>query len=70
MSKLIKITAAVAILIGVSVGCSKFLDLDPPYTQDAENFFNNEDEYLRALLELMIACWNFCFLLDRRHCIR
>ena len=30
MSKLIKITAAVAILIGVSVGCSKFLDLDPP----------------------------------------
>ena len=49
MSKLIKITAAVAILIGVSVGCSKFLDLDPPYTQDAENFFNNESEYLRAL---------------------
>jgi len=29
--------------------CSKFLDLDPPYTQDAENFFNNEDDYLRAL---------------------
>ena len=49
MSKLIKITAAVAILTGVTVGCSKFLDLDPPYTQDAENFFNNESEYLRAL---------------------
>ena len=49
MSKLIKITAGLALLIGGAVGCSKFLDLDPPYTQDAENFFQNEQDYLRAL---------------------
>ena len=49
MKRLIKIVSLVLLVIGVSMGCSKFLDLDPPYTQDAENFFNNEDEYLRAL---------------------
>ena len=32
-----------------SLGCSKFLDINPPYTQDAENFFLNEEDYLRAL---------------------
>ena len=25
------------------------MDVDPPYTQDAENFFLNEQDYLRAL---------------------
>ena len=49
MKRLIKIVSLLLLVIGVSMGCSKFLDLDPPYTQDAENFFNNEDEYLRAL---------------------
>ena len=49
MKRLIKIVSLVLLFIGVSMGCRKFLDLDPPYTQDAENFFNNEDEYLRAL---------------------
>ena len=29
--------------------CKKFLDIDPPYTQDAENYFQNEEDYLRAL---------------------
>ncbi|MDP4763410.1 MAG: RagB/SusD family nutrient uptake outer membrane protein [Salibacteraceae bacterium] len=29
--------------------CNKFLDLDPLYTQDAENFFENESDYERAL---------------------
>ena len=49
MKRLIKIVSLLLLFVGVSMGCSKFLDLDPPYTQDAENFFNNESEYLRAL---------------------
>ena len=43
MKRLIKIVSLLLLYVGVSMGCSKFLDLDPPYTQDAENFFNNED---------------------------
>ena len=31
----------IAILI-VFNGCKKYLDIDPPYTQDAENYFQNE----------------------------
>lgn len=30
-------------------GCQKFLDINPLYTQDAENFFNNAVDYDRAL---------------------
>ncbi len=30
-------------------GCQKFLDINPLYTQDAENFFNNPVDYDRAL---------------------
>lgn len=34
----------------VPTGCEKFLDLDPPYTQDAENFFDTPEDYERALI--------------------
>lgn len=30
-------------------GCDKFLAVDPPYTQDAENFFQTPEDYERAL---------------------
>ena len=49
MKKAIKIFSIILSLSVFSIGCSKFLDLDPPYTQDAENFFLNESDYLRAL---------------------
>ena len=29
--------------------CKKFLDIDPLYTQDAENFFETPNDYQRAL---------------------
>ncbi len=32
------------------MGCKKFLDIEPPYIQDAENFFTNESDYERALI--------------------
>ncbi len=32
-----------------STGCKKFLAVDPPYTQDAENFFETQEDYERAL---------------------
>ena len=49
MKKAIKIFSIILSLSIFSIGCSKFLELDPPYTQDAENFFLNEADYLRAL---------------------
>lgn len=39
------------ILAGVMFsGCNKYLEVDPPYTQDAENFFQTEEDYDRALI--------------------
>ena len=49
MKKAIKIFSITLSFSVFSFGCSKFLELDPPYTQDAENFFQNESDYLRAL---------------------
>ena len=37
-------------LLLIFTGCKKFLDIDPPYSQDAENFFTNESDYQRALI--------------------
>lgn len=31
-------------------GCEKFLNVDPPYAQDAENFFQTKEDYERALV--------------------
>ncbi len=36
------------LLIGPS--CQKFLDIDPLFTQDAENFFENKEDFERALI--------------------
>ena len=36
-------------LLPLTFSCKKFLDIDPLYTQDAENFFENEADYDRAL---------------------
>jgi hypothetical protein len=42
-----------AVLLGgllfLNLGCKKFLDVDPPYLQDAENFFLTPEDYDRAL---------------------
>jgi hypothetical protein len=45
--------AIAALALGLSltqVGCEKFLDVNPPYTQDADNFFNTPVDYERALI--------------------
>ncbi len=43
----------IAVLIGVTAiaqsGCDKFLDIDPLYTQDSENYFQTPVDYERAL---------------------
>ena len=31
-------------------GCKKFLNIDPPYAQDAENYFQNQSDYELALI--------------------
>jgi hypothetical protein len=49
MKKVFGIIVLIVSLIVVISGCKKFLDIDPPYTQDAENYFQNESEYLNAL---------------------
>lgn len=42
------ITLLTLVFIG---GCEKsFLDIDPPFTQDAENYFNTADDYEQALI--------------------
>jgi starch-binding outer membrane protein, SusD/RagB family len=41
------------LLITVSLtnsGCKKFLNIDPPYAQDAENYFQNQSDYELALI--------------------
>jgi hypothetical protein len=37
------------ISVGLSFGCKKFLTVDPPYSQDVENFFQSPEDYDRAL---------------------
>lgn len=42
-----------SLLIGGAVflaGCDKFLDLEPPYAQDAENYFQTPEDYENALV--------------------
>ncbi|HAD97909.1 MAG TPA: RagB/SusD family nutrient uptake outer membrane protein [Cryomorphaceae bacterium] len=43
------IAAIITLLISFSA-CEKYLDLEPQYTQDAENFFENPSDYERALI--------------------
>ena len=37
-------------LIAVVSGCKKYLDTDPLYSQDAENYFTTEQHYRFALI--------------------
>ncbi|MCE2864966.1 MAG: RagB/SusD family nutrient uptake outer membrane protein [Cryomorphaceae bacterium] len=49
MKKLIYITLAFAAIVTLPA-CEKFLSVDPPYAQDAENFFQTPEDYERALV--------------------
>jgi hypothetical protein len=49
MKKTILITFVCGLLLLPSYSCKKFLDVDPAYTQDADNFFNTPVDYQRAL---------------------
>jgi hypothetical protein len=49
MKKLIFTLATIATL-AVLPSCEKFLNVDPPYAQDAENFFQTPEDYERALV--------------------
>jgi hypothetical protein len=46
------ITTLIITAIGFSffTSCEKYLDVQPKYIQDAENYFNNKDDYERALI--------------------
>lgn len=48
MKKLSIISFILVVLFPLS--CEKYLDLDPPYTQDAENYFNTPEDYELALI--------------------
>jgi hypothetical protein len=37
------------VIIFLSFGCEKFLSVNPPYSQDVENFFQSPEDYDRAL---------------------
>jgi hypothetical protein len=45
--RLIAIFAVFFLMVGSS--CEKFLSVDPPYSQDAENFFQTKEDFERAL---------------------
>jgi len=47
-TNILSILIAISLLLG-SGGCKKFLAVDPPFTQDAENFFKTQEDYERAL---------------------
>ncbi|MDA0783690.1 MAG: RagB/SusD family nutrient uptake outer membrane protein [Bacteroidetes bacterium] len=49
MKKTILITFVCGLLLLPTYSCKKFLDVDPAYTQDADNFFNTPVDYQRAL---------------------
>lgn len=49
MKKTILFTFVCGLLLLPTYSCKKFLDVDPAYTQDADNFFNTPVDYQRAL---------------------
>ncbi len=49
MKKTILTTLIGGLLLLPQFGCEKFLDVDPAYTQDADNYFNTPVDYQRAL---------------------
>jgi hypothetical protein len=50
MKKTINIFILALVLLIGSVGCEKFLQVDPLFTQDAENYFQSKEDYERALI--------------------
>lgn len=49
MKKSLLFIGIFGMLLFINSGCDKFLAVDPPYTQDAENFFQTPEDYERAL---------------------
>jgi starch-binding outer membrane protein, SusD/RagB family len=49
MKKITYIFAISTLLIFTFSGCKKFLQVDPPFTQDGENFFKTPEDFDRAL---------------------
>tara|TARA_B100001287_G_scaffold55912_1_gene44376 strand:- start:7359 stop:8849 length:1491 start_codon:yes stop_codon:yes gene_type:complete len=49
MKKIILVIVLFTVFLLIFNGCKKYLDIDPPYAQDAENYFQNESEYMNAL---------------------
>lgn len=45
-----KITAILLMGMMATVGCEDFTDINPPYTQDADNYFKSPEDYEKALL--------------------
>ncbi|GAB1308083.1 RagB/SusD family nutrient uptake outer membrane protein [Urechidicola sp. KH5] len=51
MKNFIKNILAISMLVAVTSACQDdFVDRDPVYSIDSENYFNNEDEYYNALV--------------------
>ena len=48
--KNIKRLLIVGLVLAGIFSCKKFLSVDPPYTQDAENYFQTPEDYDRALV--------------------
>ncbi|ERM81667.1 membrane protein [Rhodonellum psychrophilum GCM71 = DSM 17998] len=44
------IYTALLVAMGMLVSCDQLLDIEPEFTQDAENFFNTPQDYDRALI--------------------
>ena len=49
MKKIILQIIILSAVVVATQGCKKYLDVDPPYSQDAENFFETPEDYDRAL---------------------
>ncbi len=44
------LSASIIAILATTIGCNEFLDTDPLFTQDAENYFQNESDYEQALI--------------------
>jgi len=49
MKKIILQLIILSAVVVATQGCKKYLDVDPPFSQDAENFFETPEDYDRAL---------------------
>lgn len=49
MKKIIRTTFLLVAFALITVQCDDFVDIDPPYAIDADNFFKSQDDYQRAL---------------------